>query len=213
VGAVAPASTADPGGGTGGYGGAMPTSDGFRKYIEAGAVLTQITRARAEEIVRELVGSGEIDRGQAQEWIDDLVERSRRVSQDLVDLVRHEVRAQLASVGVDADDLARQVADILRRSAEAGRQAAGGAGTTVERTRSAAREAASRARGGTAKRTGATRTQQKAPATKAAAKKAAAKRPTATKATATKAGAAPKKAAAKNKAAPRKAAAAKKAGT
>jgi len=101
----------------------MANKDSFRKYVEAGTVLGQITRARAEEVVRDLVGAGEVQRGQAQDWIDDLVERSRRASEDLVKLVRAEVSSQLASLGIDADDLAKQVADILRQSAGMGRKA------------------------------------------------------------------------------------------
>ncbi len=115
----------------------MANKDSFRKYVEAGAVLGQITRARAEEVVRDLVGAGEVQRGQAQDWIDDLVERSRRASEDLVKLVRAEVSSQLASLGIDADDLAKQVADILRQSAGMGRKAttteAGSQHTTAHR--------------------------------------------------------------------------------
>lgn len=118
----------------------MATKDVFRKYVEAGTVLGQITRARAEEVVRDLVGAGEVQRGQAQDWIDDLVERSRRASEDLVKLIRTEVSSQLASLGVDADDLAKQVADILRQSAGMGRKAtttkAGSEHTTAHRTAS-----------------------------------------------------------------------------
>jgi len=115
----------------------MANKDSFRKYVEAGTVLGQITRARAEEVVRDLVGAGEVQRGQAQDWIDDLVERSRRASEDLVKLVRTEVSSQLASLGIDADDLAKQVADILRQSAGMGRKAttteAGSQHTTAHR--------------------------------------------------------------------------------
>jgi polyhydroxyalkanoate synthesis regulator phasin len=123
----------------------MPGSEGFRKYIEAGTVLGQITRARAEEIMKELVSSEDMDRAHAEQWVDELVERSRRASQELVELVRYEVRTQLAALGVDAEDLARQLADVLRRSAQAGRQAATDAEATVDRTAMAARRAAGRA--------------------------------------------------------------------
>ena len=51
--------------------------------------------ARAEEIVRELVNAGDIQRSQAQEWVDNLVERSRKSSEQILELVRHEVASQL----------------------------------------------------------------------------------------------------------------------
>ena len=70
----------------------------------------------------ELVSAGEVQRGQAQQWVDDLVERSRKASEDLIHLVRTEVSNQLAALGVDPEDLAKQVADILQHSAGRGAQ-------------------------------------------------------------------------------------------
>ena len=58
--------------------------DGLRRYIEAATTLTQITRGRAEELVRDLVASGELERNRAQDWIEDLVKRSREASETLV---------------------------------------------------------------------------------------------------------------------------------
>ena len=101
----------------------MASNDGFRKYVEAGAALGQITRARAEEIVRELVGAGQLQGTQAQEWVDDLVERSRKASEDLLALVRTEIASQLTALGIDPEDLAKQAADLLRHSADVGRRA------------------------------------------------------------------------------------------
>ncbi len=149
----------------------MASNDGFKKYVEAGAVLAQVTRARAEEIVRELVNAGQVQGGQAQTWMDDVVERSRKASEDLLDLIRSEVASQLASLGLDPQDLAKQVADILQHSVDVGREAtkkaAGRAGMTKKATKKTAPAA---------KKTAA----KKAPA----AKKAAAKRPSAGKAAA-----------------------------
>ena len=54
-----------------------------------------VSRGRAEEIVRELVNAGDIQRSQAQEWVDNLVERSRRSREHVLELVRHEVATQL----------------------------------------------------------------------------------------------------------------------
>ncbi len=169
----------------------MATNDGFRKYIEAGAVLGRITRARAEELVQELVNAGEVQRGQASQWVDDLIDLGRKTSEQLVEVVRREVGAQLAALGFNSvEDLAQQVADVLHRSAEAGRGA----------TSTAAGGAARAARAATGR--------TKKPKKKAAAKTAAAKKAPAKKAASKKA--APKKAAAKKKA-PAKKAAAKKA--
>jgi polyhydroxyalkanoate synthesis regulator phasin len=100
--------------------------DGLRRYIEAATTLTSITRARAEELVRDLVASGELERGRAQDWIEDLVKRSREASEALVSTVSSEVDRQLGERGFknfDLDDLAQRVAAIITMAGNAGRTA------------------------------------------------------------------------------------------
>jgi polyhydroxyalkanoate synthesis regulator phasin len=102
----------------------MTENDGLRRYVEAATALTQITRSRAEELVRELIKAGELERHRAQDWVEDLVKTSRDRSEALVGTVRGEVRQQLKELGfTNVDDLAKKVADILARSSAAGRQA------------------------------------------------------------------------------------------
>lgn len=105
----------------------MNQLDGLRRYIEAATTLTSITRARAEDLVRDLVASGELERGRAQDWIEDLVKRSREASEALVSTVSSEVDRQLADRGLknfDLDDLAQRVAAIITKAGNAGRAAA-----------------------------------------------------------------------------------------
>ena len=88
----------------------MAENDGMRRYVEAATALTQITRARAEELVRELIKAGELERHRAQDWVEDLVKTSRERSEALVSTVRGEVRQQLKDLGfTNMDDLAKQV--------------------------------------------------------------------------------------------------------
>src|SRR5580698_1772634 len=99
----------------------MPSNERVRKYLEAGTVLGQVTRARAEEIVKELVSAGDIQRESAQEWVDNLVDRSRKTSEHLLETVRREVAAQLSKIDSSAlESLAGQVSELLKRSADAG---------------------------------------------------------------------------------------------
>jgi len=108
----------------------MAENEGLRRYIDAGMALTQITRARAEELVRELIKTGELERGRAQEWVEDLVRSSRERSEGFVHLVRNEVRSQLEDLGLtNLDELAKRVADVLARSSEAARKAGKAAAT------------------------------------------------------------------------------------
>jgi polyhydroxyalkanoate synthesis regulator phasin len=98
--------------------------DGLRRYLEAATTLTQITRGRAEELVRDLVASGELERTRAQEWIEDLLKRSREASETLVSSISAEVERQLADRGLknlDLDDLAQRVAGIIEHAGAVGR--------------------------------------------------------------------------------------------
>src|ERR1700688_976633 len=102
----------------------MTENDGLRRYVEAATALTQITRSRAEELVRELIKTGELERHRAQDWVEDLVRASRDRSEALVGTVRGEVRQQLRELGfTNVDDLAKKVADVMARSSAAGRRA------------------------------------------------------------------------------------------
>src|ERR1700739_4853790 len=102
----------------------MANNERIRKYLDAGSVFGQVTRGRAEEIVRELVNAGDIQRSQAQEWVDTLVDRSRRSREQLLEQVRREVSAQLHKLDRKSlEQIAKQVGDMLKQSAEAGRSA------------------------------------------------------------------------------------------
>jgi polyhydroxyalkanoate synthesis regulator phasin len=163
----------------------MVDKDAFQKYLEAGIAFTNMTRAKAEELVSELVQSGEFQGRDAKAKVEELIERSKKSRETLVTQVRHEVGRQLDHIGITSvEDLANQVADLLGRTADAGRAA------TAKKATAKKKAAAKKA---PAKKTAA----KKAPAKKAAAKKAPAKK------------AATKKAAAKKS--PAKTAAAKKA--
>ena len=121
----------------------MVSNERIKKYLDAGTVLGQVTRARAEEIVRELASAGDIPREQTQEWVDNLVERSRKTSEQILDLIRHEVSAQLSKIDPSTlEKLADQVSDLLKRSAAAGRSATADAAAHAAKGAQVARDAA-----------------------------------------------------------------------
>jgi len=156
----------------------MGETDGLKRYLEAGMALTQVTRARAEELVRELVKTGEFESSRAQDWVEDLVKVSRERSETLVSTIRGEVSHQLKEMGfTNVDDLARKVEDVLQRSSDVARKATrrpGGKGKKSDKKGAGGKAPAKKA----AKKAAAS----KAPAKKATAKKAAAKKTTAKKA-------------------------------
>ncbi len=160
----------------------MTDTSGYQRYIDAGVNFTQVSRAWAEELVQDLVKSGAVQRKEAQAKVEELVERSRKSSESLLNVVRDEVAHQLQSLGISSvEDLATQVAAVLGRSASAAKKAAA---KKAPAKKAPAKKAAAK----------------KAPAKKAAAKKAPAKKAAAKKAPAKKAPA--KKAATPSQGAP-----------
>jgi polyhydroxyalkanoate synthesis regulator phasin len=144
--------------------------------LDAGMTFTAMTQARAEDLIRDLVRAGEVQAEQAQSVIDELLDRSRRNSERLIDAVRAEIRQQMASLGLatknDVERLERRIAEV---SAARGTRKATTKKASTRRSTKATREAGGRAS-----------TAKKAPAKKAPAKKATARKAPARKATARK---------------------------
>jgi polyhydroxyalkanoate synthesis regulator phasin len=91
----------------------MPGDELFKRYLEIGASVLGMTRERAESIVKDLVASGEVAKGQAGKAADWLVERGRTGTEEVAELVRREIRQQVAALGLATkDDVARLQARI-----------------------------------------------------------------------------------------------------
>ena len=91
----------------------MAGKDMIQRYLEAGSAFTEMTRARAEGIVKELVKAGEVQLDQVQSLVDELVERRRRNADQLLTMIRKEVATQLSQLGLatreDLDALEQRV--------------------------------------------------------------------------------------------------------
>jgi polyhydroxyalkanoate synthesis regulator phasin len=135
----------------------MAQNDVFKRYLDAGLAFTALTQARAEALVKDLVKAGEVQADQARDAVTDLLERSRKNSEKLLDTVRKEVRSQITNLGLasqaDLDRIEQRISSLLGTAAAPAKKA-------------------------TAKKAPA----KKAPAKKAPAKKTAAKRAPAKKA-------------------------------
>ena len=96
----------------------MPENDTLKRYLDAGMAFTALTRARAEEIVKDLVKRGELRREQVQEQVDDLLDRSRQNTEALVGMVRKEIADQLGNLGLATkEDIKRLEAKIAKSPA------------------------------------------------------------------------------------------------
>ena len=78
----------------------MAVSQPWKRYLEAGMEATEVPRARAEKLVKELVKAGEVPLHEATEWVEDLIERSRKTTESIADRVRIEVQQQLQNLGL-----------------------------------------------------------------------------------------------------------------
>jgi polyhydroxyalkanoate synthesis regulator phasin len=131
----------------------MSDSDPLRRYIEAGIALTQLTRSRAEAIVKELVKAGEVQREHAQERVDDLLDRSRKGTGDMAATIRGEIAEQLSAMGFATKaDLAALEARLTARFAAATGQPATGAGAAARTPAAKPAKAAGRKSAGGAAR-------------------------------------------------------------
>jgi polyhydroxyalkanoate synthesis regulator phasin len=142
----------------------MAQSDLFKRYLDAGIAFTEMTRERAQAIVKEWVNAGEVPMQRADDFIEDMVERSRQNTAAIVALVQAQVQDQLSALGLATKtDIARLEAKINRASGTSGGSA------------SAAKKAPAKK---AAKKAAAT----KSPANKSSAKKSTAKKSAAKKA-------------------------------
>lgn len=89
----------------------MAQNDLLKRYLDAGVAFTQLTQAKAEEIVRDLVKAGEVQTDDARKRVEELVERSRQNTEGILALVRAEVQTQVSKLGL----VPRSEVDALKR--------------------------------------------------------------------------------------------------
>ena len=103
--------------------------DEIRRMALITSGVVELTRNRAEAIVRDLIKSGELPGGQATQVVKDLMERSKQNRNEILNLVRSEMRNQIEAIGLaskrDIERLERRVARLEDRPA---------APTTAKRT-------------------------------------------------------------------------------
>ena len=168
----------------------MAQTDMLRRYLDAGIAFTKMTQERAEAIVRDLVGAGEVGADQASNAVQDLVERSRENTEKLLETVRGEINTQIGNLGLatrdDIEDLRKEIASLRASASAAPASTPAPAAKNSPSPAAPVKRAPAKAAGGAVKLPA-----TKAPATKAPAAKApATKAPAAKKAAGTKAPAA-----------------------
>ena len=105
----------------------MPPVPDRKRALDTGAQFTEMRRSQARKLAADLVAQGQLARNQVSAYVDELVDASRKRSEQLRAIVRTEVERQLGVIGVatksDLDALERKL-----RAAN-GAKSARGAGT------------------------------------------------------------------------------------
>jgi polyhydroxyalkanoate synthesis regulator phasin len=97
-----------------------PQSSDWKRALEAGMQFTELRRSQARSIVDELVAQGHLARDQMGAAVDEVVEMSRRRSEDLRKVVQNEVQRQLGALGLATR---ADLAALERRLTRANREA------------------------------------------------------------------------------------------
>jgi polyhydroxyalkanoate synthesis regulator phasin len=88
--------------------------DELRRVALFTSGVAELTRHRAEQIVKDLVQRGDVRREQASSAVRDIMDISRQSRQELTGFVRAEIQAQVANLGVaskrDVERLERRIA-------------------------------------------------------------------------------------------------------
>jgi polyhydroxyalkanoate synthesis regulator phasin len=86
----------------------MPQAPDWKQLVEAGMQFTEMRRSQAKRIAQDLMAQGQIARDQVAATVDELVDMSRRRTDELTRIVRQEVQRQLGALGIATrDDLER----------------------------------------------------------------------------------------------------------
>src|SRR5689334_15641844 len=94
--------------------------------------LGSLTRHQAERVTQQLVRGGELAQERAQVYVDELLDRSRKQSDQLLALVRKEIRTQLTHLGLATKaDLAALEARLRAELATASAATATAPGSTA----------------------------------------------------------------------------------
>jgi polyhydroxyalkanoate synthesis regulator phasin len=96
----------------------------WKRVLETGAQFTELRRSQAREVVADLVAQGQLARDQMGAAVDEVIEISRRRSDNLRKIVQTEVQRQLGSLGLatkaDLHALERRLTRTARETSRTG---------------------------------------------------------------------------------------------
>ena len=98
--------------------GSEPVNPALQRYVDAATGLTDLTTAKAEQIAKQLVKSGEAAQDQMGEVVEDLLERQKKNREAITSLVKTETNRAVKAMGLatrkEVDRLQRELASVKR---------------------------------------------------------------------------------------------------
>jgi polyhydroxyalkanoate synthesis regulator phasin len=98
--------------------GSEPVNPALQRYVDAATGLTELTTAKAEQIAKQLVKSGEAAQDQMGELVDELLERQKKNREAVASLVKTETNRAVRAMGLatrkEVDGLKRELASVKR---------------------------------------------------------------------------------------------------
>lgn len=76
------------------------SKDRYQKFIDAGKAVSRLTGERFEEVAKDLIHLSNVQRSQAQELVEDVMKRSKKSTEFIVDAVKGEVEKQLKGLKI-----------------------------------------------------------------------------------------------------------------
>ncbi len=114
--------------------------DELRRIAMVGSGVAELTRHRAEQMVKDLVKAGEVRREQAQGLVKELLDRSKQNRQEIARLVRGEIRNQIEALGVatkrDLERIERRVTRLETKAKPAAKTSSSKKTTKTTRAKS-----------------------------------------------------------------------------
>jgi polyhydroxyalkanoate synthesis regulator phasin len=153
----------------------------MQRYVDAASGLTNLTTAKAEQIAKQLVKSGEAYTDQVGDIVDDLLERQKKNREAMTALVKSEttraVRAMGLATSTEVERLQKQVADLKRELSRVERERAKASKKSTSKKSSAKKSTGKKAASKKgAKKSAAKKSTSKNASSKSASKKSAAKK-------------------------------------
>ena len=119
--------------------------DELRRIALFSSGVAELTRHRAEQLVRDLVREGEVRRDQASMAVRELMEGSRQGRQELLRFIRAEIQNQVTALGVvtrrDLERLERRIARLETQAKSTGAKKTTRKTSSTRRKTSASRSA------------------------------------------------------------------------